>query len=74
MLGGSNYLENDNPDTSAKGYYIIDGDVLIVSLHYTGPDQVPPMESDCARTKNEGIYQLLVHNSDQLPVKTLVWN
>jgi hypothetical protein len=51
----SNYLENDNPDTSAEDNYVVDGDMLIISLHYAGPDQVSPMESDSARTKNDSL-------------------
>jgi len=44
------YPENHNSDPGAERDDIIQGDVLILPLNDTGPDQMPPVCPDGART------------------------
>jgi hypothetical protein len=35
--------EDDNTDSGAQGYHVVDGDVVVFSLYDASSDQVTPM-------------------------------
>jgi hypothetical protein len=45
------YPQDHYPDPSAKGDNVVQRYVLVIALHNTGPDKMPPVSPNSARTK-----------------------